>query len=229
VVNRNYVAVQKEICCFFKHFIIMRFKHMSSKTASKAASSKNQAKQPVKKAAKAVLPKTNPLKTNIVTFENIKRNAAKQRETMMQNNAQNPFQNVAQNAAEQIEKANRQLTSSLEEAASFNRNNLDAAVQAANCVAEGIKDVNQAVFGHIQQSLQSAMTTGKAMMGVKSLKDLMELQQEYIKTTFDSFMSESTKISEIAVRCSNEAAQPINARVTEVVGKVSKAATKKAA
>jgi phasin family protein len=202
---------------------------MSSKTASKAASSKNQAKQPAKKTTPSVLSKSILPKSTVVTFENIKRNAANQRETIMQNNAQNAFQNVAQSAAENIEKANQQLTKSLEEAASFNSNNLDAAVQAANCVATGIKDVNQAVFGHIQQTVQSAITTGKAMMAVKSLKDLMDIQQQYIKTTFDSFMTEGTKISEIAVRCSNEAAEPINARVTDVVGKVSKAATKKAA
>lgn len=163
-----------------------------------------------KKKVKAVLPRATA-----ATFEKVKRNVANQRQaaTLKERKMQNP--------SEQIEKMNRDLTTRIEEVANFNRNNLDAAVQAANCLAEGVKDVNQAIFNHIQQTLQMAMTTGKAMMGVKTLRDLMELQSEYVKSTFDTLMADTTKISEIAVRCSSEAVEPINARVTEVVEKVS--------
>ncbi len=176
-----------------------------------------------KKTIKSVLPATHA-----ATFDKVKRNVANNVSETMVTKMAKTMETKMQNAAEQIEKANREIASRVEEAASFNSNNLDAAVQAVSVVAEGIKDVNQTVCNSIQQALQTAMSTGKAMMGVKSLRDLMEIQSEYIKATFDTLMADSTKISEIAVRCSSQAAEPINARVTEVVEKVSKSAKRAA-
>ena len=184
-----------------------------------------------KKTIKSVLPATHA-----ATFDKVKHNVANSVTetpvsgivTKMAKTMALTVETKMQNAAEHIEKANRELSSRVEEATSFTSNNLDAAVQAVNVVAEGIKDVNQTICNSIQQALQTAMSTGKAMMGVKSLRDVMQIQSEYIKTTFDTVMADTTKISEIAVRCSSQAAEPLNARVTEVVEKVSKVAKRAA-
>ncbi|MBY0428679.1 MAG: phasin family protein [Alphaproteobacteria bacterium] len=190
-------------------------------------SSKSSAKSSAKKTIKSVLPATSA-----ATFDKVKRNVANNvTETAVSGivtKMAKTMESKMQNAAEHIEKANRELSTRVEEAASFNSNNLDAAVQAVNVVAEGIKDVNQTICNSIQQALQTAMSTGKAMMGVKNLRDLMEIQTEYLKATFDTVMADTTKISEIAVRCSSQAAEPISARVTEVVEKVSKVAKRAA-
>ena len=190
-------------------------------------SSKSSAKSSARKTIKSVLPVSNAT-ANAATFDKVKRNVANNVTETVVTKMAKTMESKMQNAAEQIEKANRELATRVEEAASFNSNNLDAAVQAVNVVAEGIKDVNQTICNSIQQALQTAMSTGKAMMGVKNLRDLMEIQTNYIKSSFDTVMADTTKISEIAVRCSSQAAEPISARVTEVVEKVSKV-TKRAA
>ena len=194
-------------------------------------SSKSLARSSARKTIKSVLPASS-VTANAATFDKVKRNVANNvSETVVTKIAKTmalTMESKMQNAAEQIEKANRELANRVEEAASFNSNNLDAAVQAVNVVAEGIKDVNQTICNSIQQSLQAAMSTGKAMMGVKNLRDLMEIQSQYIKATFDTVMADTTKISEIAVRCSSQAAEPISARVTEVVEKVSSRAKRAA-
>ncbi len=126
-----------------------------------------------------------------------------------------------QNAAEQIEKTNREMLGHMEEAAGFHRNNADAFMQAGQVWSEGFKEIHQTMFSTMQSVMENAMSTGKAMMGVKNMRDLMELQSEYYKNLFDQMMSESTKVSEIAVRCSSDAAAPINDRVNQVVEKIS--------
>ncbi len=122
-----------------------------------------------------------------------------------------------QNAAEQIEKANKEFLTRIEDAASFNRNNVEACMQAANIMASGMKDMSQAMASTMQASMENAMSTSKAMMGVKTMRDLVELQSNYMKNMLDSMMSETTKISEIAVRCTSEAAEPISERVNNMV------------
>ncbi|MBI3419668.1 MAG: phasin family protein [Proteobacteria bacterium] len=145
-------------------------------------------------------------------FEKVRSNMAGHMESHMQT------------AAENVEKASRDFMNRLEEAATFNRNHMEAVVQAGNIMAEGCKDVSQAVFNHIQSTMQNSMATGRAMLGVKTLRELMELQSNYMKGLFDSMMADSTKISEIAVRCTSEAAEPISASVTSVVEKIAERA-----
>jgi phasin family protein len=213
---RIYVAVQKNrICCFFvllKVLIVLlrSIIYMASKASAK-------------KTIKSVMPAPHA-----ATFDKIKRNVANKVTTTLVTTVANTMETKMQNAAEQFEKANEQISTQLHEVAHFNRDNLEAAVQTVNAVAQGLKDVNQTVFHSLQQSLQSAMTTGKAMMGVRNLRDLMELQSQFIKSTFDTVMADTTKISEIAVRCGSQAAEPINARVTKVVEKVSNSAKRAA-
>jgi phasin family protein len=157
-----------------------------------------------KKKIKAVLPSSTA-----ETFNKVKSNVA------------NQMENTMQNAADQMEKANRQLMSGFEDVAAFNRNNIEAMMQASSVMAEGMKDLSQAMMAHMQQSMQSAVSTGKAMMGVKTMRELMDIQSEYVKMMMDSMMSDSTRISEIAVRVTTEAAEPLNARVNDVVEKIS--------
>lgn len=144
----------------------------------------------------------------------------------LKDNTANHVELTMQNAAEQMEKMNRECLSRLEEMSAFSRCNVDAAMQASQVIAEGMKDMSQAVFAHIQQAAQSTMNTGKAMMGVKTMRELMEIQTEYMKSMFDTMMADTTRLSEIAVRCSTDAVEPINARVTEVVEKISERARK---
>ena len=46
-------------------------------------------------------------------------------------------------------------------------------------------------------------------MGCKTVNDLMELQNDVTKKTYDKAVGEITKISEMSVKTVNEAAKPI--------------------
>ena len=126
-----------------------------------------------------------------------------------------------QNASEQFEKMNREFTSRMQEMSVATRTHMDAVAQASSVIVEGMKDVNQAMVNHMQQAMQSAMATSKAMMGVKTMRELMEIQGEYVKASLGAMMADSTKISEMTVRMSSQAAEPITQVVTQTVEKIS--------
>ena len=64
--------------------------------------------------------------------------------------------------------------------------------------------------------MRSAMRPGQ------SSREIVDLQSEYAKTSFDNIVSEGTKISEMTVKVANEALEPINARMNAAVEKMSK-------
>lgn len=125
---------------------------------------------------------------------------------------------------EQAEKVNQQLFKGYDDLAAYNKQNVDALVASSTIAVKGAEQVGKAVAAYAQSSLEQGVATSKALFGVKSVKELFDLQTAYAKQSFDSFVSESTKLSELSVKVANEALAPINARVNATVGKMSKSA-----
>ena len=63
------------------------------------------------------------------------------------------------------------------------------------------------------------MAGAKALVGCKTVQEAVELQGDLARKSLDQWLSESTKISELAVKVSNEAISPINAKMTDAVEK----------
>ena len=50
------------------------------------------------------------------------------------------------------------------------------------------------------------------MMAAKTVKDFVDMQSDSARTSFDNFLSESTRLSEISVKVANEAFDPLEAQ-----------------
>lgn len=134
------------------------------------------------------------------------------------------YEQVVVAAKEQVEKANAQLLKGYEEYAAFGKQNVDAFVQSGSIVAKGMEEMSKAVFAFTQASLEAGVATGKAMLAVKTLRELVDLQAGFAKSSLDGFVAEGTKLSEMGVKVANQALEPINARVHAAVEKLAKPA-----
>lgn len=123
---------------------------------------------------------------------------------------------------EQAEKASSQILKSYEEFSVLAKANVDAVVKSGTIVAKGAEEAGKQVAAFNQSSLEKSVATGKALLAVKTLQELVELQNAYAKAAFDSFVSESTKLQQLSVKIANEALAPINERVNVTVEAFSK-------
>jgi phasin family protein len=120
------------------------------------------------------------------------------------------------------EQAGQQFFDSYEEFAAFGKQNVDALVQSTTVVAKGVEELSRAMFGFVQTTFEAGAATGKAMLGVRTLNELVTLQNEYVRTSLDSVLSESVKLSELTVKVANEALEPIGARFGAVIEKLTR-------
>jgi phasin family protein len=127
-------------------------------------------------------------------------------------------------AKEQVEKAQAQSAKVLEDVAKFQKDNLEAVVSASNVYAKGFETFGKAWYALTQETVEASAAVAKALLGAKTLKEAVDLQTDFAKTTFDKFVAESTKLSEISIKVANEALEPINARVNVAVEKLLKPA-----
>jgi len=109
-----------------------------------------------------------------------------------------------------------------EDVAAFGKSNVDAFVQAGSVFARGMEELTKSLMGLTQGQIEANMAAAKALFGAKSLTDLTDLQKAYARTAFDTAVSEASRLSEIAIRISNETIEPLSARVQATLGQLTK-------
>ena len=123
---------------------------------------------------------------------------------------------------EQFEKAGGSMFKGFDDVAAFGKDNIDAVVTAGNIATKGWQDLGAAWFAFAKGTMEKNVATAQAMMTVKSPRELVDLQSDFAKSTFDSMVAEGTKFSEMGVKVTNDAMAPISARVNATVEKFSK-------
>ncbi|MEM7443624.1 MAG: phasin family protein [Pseudomonadota bacterium] len=118
---------------------------------------------------------------------------------------------------EQFEKASTQMFSFWSDAVEYGKGNVDAYFAAGSAFAKGVEGLGRTVFDASQATIEDTVGATKAMVTAKSINEVVDLQGNYARKTFDGFVAEGTKLSEMTVKVANEAMAPINARVNVTV------------
>lgn len=123
---------------------------------------------------------------------------------------------------EQVEKASTAALKGYDEFATINKASMDAYVKSTNIVAKGVEDLGKAYFAFAQTTAESNVAAAKKLMGAKTINDVVDIQADVARSSFDSWVAESTKMSEMSMKVANEAFEPIQAQFTAVVEKMTK-------
>lgn len=124
----------------------------------------------------------------------------------------------------QVFKMVQNMFTNVDEISAMGKANAEAVLKSTQIVAKGFEELSKAMFGFAQTSVQQTVDMGQAYAGVKTLKDLTDLQKQNVQKSFDSMIAEGTKISEMSVKVANDALEPLSARINELMSKVSKSA-----
>lgn len=143
---------------------------------------------------------------------------------LTQETGQKNFDQAVIVAKENMEKASAAAFKGYDQFATYSQANYDAFTKSFGIMTKGFEDVSKAWFAYTQTSVDAGVDFSKKVMGAKSVNEIVDLQNDYAKSSFDSFVAESTKLSEMSVKTANEAIEPIKARVDEAVVSISKVA-----
>jgi phasin family protein len=143
--------------------------------------------------------------------------------TVIENNtakAQAFFTDLNDRAKTAVEKS----TKLVEDANEFAKGNVEALVESGRIAAKGFEGLGQEAAEYGRRSFESATATLKTFATVKSPTELFQLQSDYLRTAFDSYVAEASKNTEALLKLASDAAQPISNRFAVAVEKVKTAA-----
>ncbi len=118
---------------------------------------------------------------------------------------------------ESSKKMSENLFKSYGDLAGFGKGNVEAVVKSSTIVARGFEELSRQVMALAQSNMEHSVAAAKAALNCTTLKQIVDLQSDFAKTTFDKLVSEGNKISEMSYKMTNEAIEPLQARVTLAV------------
>jgi phasin family protein len=126
------------------------------------------------------------------------------------------FGDVNARAKDAIERNSRVA----EEMTDLTKGNVEALVASSKLVAKGVESLGQEVAEYGRKSFEDASAAFKTFAEVKTPTDFFRLQSEFARAQFDSFVAESSKLSETVLKLAGEAAEPITSRYSVAAEKV---------
>ncbi len=113
---------------------------------------------------------------------------------------------------------------SAEEFVAFSQGNVEAMMKAGQIWAAGVQDLHKTFAATAQAQVEAAVGTIKALSGVKSIQEAMELQTTLARSSMETAMAETGKLTDASVKLAEQALAPITARVTMAVEKFGRVA-----
>lgn len=191
------------------------------KAASKAAPKKAAAKKaaPKKEAAKPVAAKSQPVKSTNLTVVPFAPMAA---EALRSINTKTPefktyysaMETTMSNYKDQYEKFSGDASTAV-------RQGLESYVQMSTSMMKGAEVLMKTCMEMAQDSAERNAAAMKSLMACRTLNEAAEQQNKIVQSNLDEAMSAATKISEMAIKISTEALEPINQQVTKAMKKMS--------
>ncbi len=111
------------------------------------------------------------------------------------------------------------LVQSYDEMAINGKENIEAWSAAGTAYGKGVEAISGEWMSFTKKMLDSNVQVTKAILGAKSLNEVMDLQSDFVRGSFDGLMAQSTKVGELATKVVQDAVEPINAQFTTTVEK----------
>ena len=124
----------------------------------------------------------------------------------------------------QMETKMEKITQTTEELVSFSQANVEAIVKSSQIWAAGVQDIGKTFAATAQAQMDATMATLKAFTSVKSFKDAIELQTTLARSSVESVVAETGKLTDASMKLAEQTFAPITARVNVAMEKFSKAA-----
>jgi phasin family protein len=106
----------------------------------------------------------------------------------------------------------------------FGQGNVEAMLKSGQIWAEGVQGLGKTFAATAQAQLDQTMNTFKALAGVKSLKEAIDLQTNLARSSVEIVVAETGKLTDASMKLAEQTLAPITARVTRAGEKFGRAA-----
>ena len=95
----------------------------------------------------------------------------------------------------------------------FGKENVEAVLKSATVAGKGAETIHNEFYAYSKQSIEDGIAASKAILGSKSVHEAFELQSDFAKAAFESYVGQLTKFGELFTATTKDSFAPIQTRV----------------
>lgn len=118
-------------------------------------------------------------------------------------------------------KGNKQFEKITQDAAVMGQDQFEAVVKSTQIFQKGVEEIIKVATQIAQDAGEKQATATKTLMACKTLNEFADIQGKLAQSSFDNFMSNATRLTELSVKVYTDTFAPINDQVGKAVKKAS--------
>jgi phasin family protein len=98
----------------------------------------------------------------------------------------------------------------------FGKGGLDMALSSLGVWSKGAQAIAVEVADYSKKTAECSVAAWEKLLGAKSLEKAMEVQTEYLKSSYEDFVAEASKLGELYVDLAKETYKPFESTLASV-------------
>jgi phasin family protein len=91
----------------------------------------------------------------------------------------------------------------------LSKDNMDVTLKQLGVFSKGFQAIAVEMADYSKKSFEESTVLAEKLLGSKSLEKAIELQSAYVKSAYEGFVAQATKISELYADLAKEAYKPL--------------------
>jgi phasin family protein len=102
-----------------------------------------------------------------------------------------------------------------EEMQKLSKDSMEMAMTSFGALSKSAQAIAVEVVDYSKKSVEGSTAAWEKLMGAKSLEKAMEVQSEYLKSSYEGFVAEASKLGELYVDLAKEAYKPFEGAIAK--------------
>lgn len=137
--------------------------------------------------------------------------------TAKQDSAKQAFETMTAASNDAVKEGFEKSLTALNEFSAFQKDGVDALIASATATSKSLEEMNASAVEFAKKSMEDSVAAAKSFSSAKSVQELIEIQADYAKSSFDAYVGEVNKHTDLVSALFKDGFKPLNDQFTAAV------------
>lgn len=108
------------------------------------------------------------------------------------------------------------MIKNLDEVQKLGKDNVEATLKSVGAASKAFQAIAAEVTNYAKKSFEDGTAAMERLLGAKTFEKAIEVQSEYVKTSYEGFVTEATKLGELYADLAKESYKPFEGYLAKV-------------
>ncbi|MFL5043218.1 MAG: phasin family protein [Xanthobacteraceae bacterium] len=108
------------------------------------------------------------------------------------------------------------MIKNLDEVQKLGKDNVEATLKSFGAASKAFQAIAAEVTNYAKKSFEDGTAAMERLLGAKTFEKAIEVQSEYVKTSYEGFVTEATKLGELYADLAKESYKPFEGYLAKV-------------